>query len=44
MNYTVIVIVMGFLILISFQYTLNTIVTLLKEIITLLNQMNNRVK
>jgi hypothetical protein len=44
MNYTLIMVVMAFLILISFQYTLNTIVILLKEIISLLNQMNTRVK
>jgi len=44
MNYTLIMIVMAFLILISMQYSLNTIVRLLKEIMILLNQMNTRVK
>lgn len=44
MNYTLIAVIMAFLILVSLQYTLNRIVVLLKEIILLLHQMNNRVK
>lgn len=44
MNYAVILIAMAFLILISMQYTLNKVVVLLKEIVSILHQMNTRVK
>lgn len=44
MNYTVILIVMGFLILASIQYSLNQMIVLLKEIIVILTQMNNGAK